>query len=54
MVVAGKDTAAITVEGDRNAMAAQWALEQVEVAQGGFREEEPGGRDFARSIVLHA
>ena len=54
IVVAGEDAAAIAVEGDRDAVAAQEALEQAEIALGGFREEELRGENFARSVVLHA
>src|SRR5579862_2531593 len=54
MVVAGEDAAAITVEGDGDAVALQEALEQVEIALGGFGREEVGGEDFAGGIVLHA
>lgn len=53
MVVASEDPAAIAVEGDGDALAAQEALEQAKVALGGFRGEELGGQDFAGSIVLH-
>ena len=53
IVVAGEDAAAIAVEGDRDAVAAQEALEQAEIALGGFREEELRGENFARSVVLH-
>ena len=54
IVVASEDAAAIAVEGDGNAVAAQQALEQAEIALGGFRGEELGGKDFAGSVVLHA
>jgi len=54
IVVAGEDAAAIAVEGDRDAVAAQEALEQAEIALGGFRGEELSGENFAGSVVLHA
>src|ERR1700693_4657203 len=54
IIVAGEDAAAITIEGDGNAVAAQEALEKVEIALGGFRWEELSGKDFPGSIVLHA
>ena len=54
IVVADEDAAAIAVEGDGDAVAAQEALQQAEIALGGFRGEELGGEDFAGSIVLHA
>ena len=54
IVVAGEDAAAIAVEGDGNAEAAQEVLEQAEIALGGFRGEELSGEHFAGGIVLHA
>ena len=54
IVIAGEDAAAIAIEGDGNAVAAQEALEKVEIALGGFRWEELSGEDFAGSIILHA
>jgi hypothetical protein len=54
VVIAGEDAAAIAVEGEGDAVAAQEALEKVEVALGGFRGEELSGKDFAGSVVLHA
>jgi len=54
IVVAGEDAAAIAIEGDRHAAAAQEALEKAEIALGGFRGEELSGKDFAGSVVLHA
>src|SRR5579871_313684 len=54
LVIAGEDAAAITVEGNGDAIAAQEAPEQVEIALRGFRGEELGGQDFAGGIVLHA
>lgn len=54
IVVAGEDAAAVAVEGDRDAIAAQEAVEQAKIAFGGFRGEEAGGEDFAGSVVLHA
>ena len=54
MVVASEDAAAIAVEGDGNAVAAQQALQQAEIALGSFRGEELGGEDFAGGVVLHA
>src|SRR5579863_4813422 len=54
IVIAGEDAAAIAIEGDGDAIAAQEALEQAKIALGGFREEELGGEDFAGGIILHA
>jgi len=54
IVIAGEDAAAIAVEGDGDAIAAQEALEQAKIALGGFRGEELGGEDFAGGIILHA
>ena len=54
IVVASEDATAIAVEGDGDAVAAQEALEQAEIALGGFRGEELSGENFARSVVLHA
>ncbi len=54
IVVAGEDAAAIAVEGDGDTEAAQEALEQAEIALGGFGGEELGGEDFAGGVVLHA
>ena len=54
VVVADEDTAAITVEGERDAVAAEQAPEQAEIAYGGFRGEELSGKDFAGGVVLHA
>jgi len=54
IVVAGEDTAAIAVEGEGDAVAAQEAVEQAEIALGSFRGEELSGEDFAGSIILHA
>ena len=54
IIVASEDAAAIAVEGDGDAEAAQEALEQAEVALGGFREEELSGQDFSRGVILHA
>src|ERR1700722_5482507 len=53
LVVASKDAAAIAIESDGNAVAAQQALQQAEIALGSFRGEELCGQDFAGSIVLH-
>ncbi len=53
IVVAGGDTAAITAEGDRDAVAAQEGLERAERALGGFREKKLSGENLARSVVLH-
>ena len=54
IVVAGEDAAAIAVEGHRDTVAAQEALEQVEIAFGGFGRKELGSENFPGSIVLHA
>ena len=54
VVIANEDAAAIAVEGHRDAAAAEQALEQVEIALGGFRGEELGGEDFAGGVVLKA
>ena len=54
IVVASEDAAAIAVEGDGDAVTAQQALQQPEIALGSFRREELGGEDFAGSIILHA
>lgn len=54
LVIASEDSAAIAVKGDRDAVAAQQALQQPEVALGSFRGEKLSGQDFAGSIVLHA
>ena len=54
LVVASEDAAAIAVEGDGDAVAAQQALQQAEIALGSFRGEELGGQDFAGGVVLHA
>jgi len=53
LVVAREDAAAIAVEGDRDPIAAQQALQQSEIALGSFRGEELGGQDFAGGVVLH-
>ncbi len=42
------------VEGGGHAEAAEQALEQVEIAFGGFGEEKLGRQDFAGGVVLHA
>ena len=54
VIVAHEDAAAIAVEGRGHAEALQEALEQVEIAFGGFRREELGRQDFAGGVVLHA
>jgi hypothetical protein len=54
IVVAGEDATAVAIEGHRDAVTAQQALEQAEIALGGFRGKELSGEDFAGSIVLHA
>ena len=41
-------------DAERDAVAAQESLEQAEIALGGFRGEELSGKDFARSVILHA
>src|ERR1700723_2838642 len=53
-IIAREDAAAIAVESDRDAVAAQQGLQQSEIASGSFRGEELGGQDFAGSVVLHA
>jgi hypothetical protein len=53
-VVASEDAAAIAIEGDGDAVAAQQAVQQSEIALGSFRGEELSGQDFAGRIVLHA
>ena len=54
VVVTSEDAAAIAVEGEGYAKAAEQAVEQAEVAFRRFGGEELGGRDFAGGIVLHA
>lgn len=54
VVVASEDAAAVAVEGHRDPEATQETLEQVEIALGGFREEELSGQDFAGGVVLQA
>src|ERR1700758_925422 len=54
LIVANEDAAAIAVEGGGDAEAAQKALQQVEVAFGGFRQEKLSRQDFSGSVVLHA
>ena len=51
VIVAHEDAAAIAVESDGDAEAAQQALEQAKIAFGGFGGEELGGEDFAGGIV---
>ena len=53
-IVANEDATAVAIEGGGDAEAAKQALEQVEVAFGGFREEELGGKNLTGGIVLHA
>ncbi|MGA8408575.1 MAG: hypothetical protein WB680_15475, partial [Candidatus Acidiferrales bacterium] len=53
LVVADKDAAAIAVESEGDAVTTQEALEQVEIALGGFCGEELSGEDFAGGVVLH-
>src|ERR1700733_1979402 len=53
IIIANEDAAAIAVESQRGAEAAEQAVEQAKIALGGFREEELGGEDFAGSVVLH-
>src|SRR6266849_3229923 len=53
-MVANEDAAAVAVESGRDTEATEQALEQAEIAFGGFRKEELGGEDFAGGIVLHA
>ena len=54
VVVADENAAAIPVKGEGNAKAAEKALQEPEIALGGFRGEELGGQDFAGGIILHA
>ena len=54
VVVASKDATTMAVEGNGNAIAAQEALEQVEIALGGFRGEKLRSEDFTGSVILHA
>ena len=54
VIIAHKDAAAIAAESQENSEAAQQAVQQAEIALGGFREEEFGGEDFARGIVPQA
>jgi len=54
IVIASEDATAIAIEGDRDTVAAQEALEQAKIAFRGFRREELRREDFAGSIVLHA
>ena len=51
VVVADEDTVAITIEAERNAVAAQQAAEQTEIAAGVFGGEELGAKDFAGGVV---
>ena len=53
-IVTHEDAAAIAVKGRGHAEAAQQALQQVEIAFSGFREEELSGQDLAGGIILHA
>ena len=52
--MADEDAAAIPVEGQGNAEATEQVVQEVEIAFGGFGEEELGGEDFAGGIILHA
>jgi hypothetical protein len=49
VVVTDEDAAAITVESQGHAEAAQQALQQVEIALRGFRGEELGGENFSEA-----
>jgi len=53
-VVAHEDAAAIAIESEGDTEAAKQAMEQVEIACGGFREEKLSGEDFAGGVILHA
>ncbi len=53
-IAAHEDTAAVAVESGGDAEAAEQALQQAEIAFGGFRSEELGGEDFSGGIVLQA
>src|SRR5713226_1582818 len=53
-IVSDEDTAAVAVESRGDAEAAEQALEQAEIALGGFCGEELGREDFAGGIVLQA
>ena len=53
-IVSDEDAAAVAVEGGGDPEAAEQALEQAEVARGGFCGEELGGENFSGGIVLQA
>src|SRR5713226_6555268 len=53
-VVTHEDAAAVSVQGQGEAKAAQQAVQQVQIACGGFGEEELGSEDFAVGVILHA
>jgi hypothetical protein len=53
-IVADEDSAAIAVESQGDAAAAEQAVEQVEIAGGSFGGEELSGEDFAGGVVLQA
>lgn len=52
--MADEDATAISVEGRGYTETAQEALQQAEVAFGGFRGEELSGENFTGGIILHA
>jgi hypothetical protein len=54
IVVAHEDAVAISVEAERNAEAAQQAVEQAKITAGVFGGEEFGDQHFARGIVEEA
>src|SRR5271169_1107878 len=52
-IAAHEDAATVPVEGRGDAEAAEQALQQGEIAFGGFCQEELGREDFAGGIILH-
>ena len=52
-IASEEDAAAVAVEGGRDTEAAEHALEQAEIALGGFSGKELGREDFAGRIILH-
>jgi hypothetical protein len=52
-IASEEDAAAVAVEGGRDTEAAEHALEQAEIALGGFCGKELGREDFAGGIILH-
>jgi hypothetical protein len=54
IVIANEDAMAISVEAERDAKAAEQALEQAKIAAGVFGGKEFGDQNFARGIVQKA